>query len=75
MVSAKPAAIRRYSEPGFSRGIAAEVDNDFVARQWFAAPIHTDMTKHAVFDLVPLAGSRWEVTDRDQQAGFIGQGL
>ena len=41
--------------------------------QRFAAPVLADVGEEPVLDLVPLAGSRWEVTHRDSQPGFVGQ--
>ena len=50
-----------------------EVDDDLVANEWLATPVLADEGEKTVFDLVPFAGSRREVTDRDFQPGFVGQ--
>ncbi len=38
-----------------------------------ASPIAGDVTEHTVFDLVPLAGTRWKVADFNRLADFIGE--
>src|SRR5258708_258719 len=50
-----------------------EVNDDLMADEWLATPVHADKREKAVFDLVPLAGTRREVTDGDFQSGFVGQ--
>ena len=42
------------------------------ASKRLAAPILGDVAEHAVFNLVPLAGARWKVTDSDRQAQVVG---
>src|SRR5215204_637734 len=44
-----------------------------VFHQGRAAPVHGDVGEEPMLDLVPLAGTRREVADRDRQAGAIGQ--
>ncbi len=39
----------------------------------FAAPIRGDEREQPVFNLVPFAGARREVTDGDRKTGFIRQ--
>src|ERR1019366_5614116 len=41
--------------------------------EWLATPVLTDKGKRAVLDLVPLAGSRRQMTDGNPQAGFVRQ--
>src|SRR3990170_304612 len=59
---------------GRSRG-ADVLEHDFVAGQRFAGPIGAYQVEHAVFDGIPLGGSRRIVADRDRQAKFISQVL
>ena len=35
-----------------------------MADKWFSSPILTDKGKEPMFDLVPFAGSRWQMTNR-----------
>ena len=39
----------------------------------FASPILTDVGKESMLDLVPLAGARWEMTNRYDKTGFVGE--
>src|SRR5487761_1139495 len=41
-----------------SSGRGDQLDDDFVARQGTAAPVHADVREEAVLDLVPFASSR-----------------
>ena len=50
-----------------------EVDNRCQAHQWSAAPIHGDVGKEPMLDLVPFAGSRRKVADGDRLARRIGE--
>src|SRR6266496_1055456 len=52
-----------------------EIDDRFVVPQGFATPVRGDEGKEAVLDLVPLAGPRGKMTDRNWQAGGIGEVL
>ena len=52
-----------------------EVDYDFMTDKRLAPPVLTDEREEPMFDLVPLAGARREVTDRYLQPAFIGQFL
>jgi hypothetical protein len=44
-----------------------------MANEWLAKPVLADEGEKMVFDFVPFAGSRREVTDRDFQPGLVGQ--
>ena len=44
---------------------ANEIDDDFMADQWLAPPVHADVAEHAVFDLIPFARAWREVADRN----------
>jgi hypothetical protein len=46
-----------------------------MAGQRFATPVRRDMTEHAMFDLVPFAGTGRKVANRQTQTGVIGQSL
>lgn len=48
-----------------------EVDDSLMADQWFATPVLADETEKTIFELVPLACSRWKVTNCEFQAKFI----
>src|ERR1700687_1880814 len=52
-----------------------EIDDDLVAQKRLSAPVLTDEAEQSVFDLVPLAGARRKVADRDSQSCFIRQFL
>lgn len=59
-----------------SRGRAAnEIDNDFMAGQRLPPPVHADIAEHAMFDLVPLAGTGREVAYRKTQSGLVCKSL
>ena len=60
-------------QSGGRGGVADQVDDDLVGFQWPAAPVHGDLGEQPVLDLVPLAGSRWEVADRDLDTGLGGE--
>ena len=60
-------------EPGRGGGGADQVDDDLVAGQRPAAPVHGDLGEQPVLDLVPLAGARRQVADGDRQAGLGGE--
>ena len=55
-------------EPGAGGGAGDEVDDDFVAGQRSAAPVHRDLAEEPVLDLVPLGGAGREVADGDRAA-------
>ena len=52
-------------QPALGGRAANEIDDDFVADQWPAPPVHADVAEHAMFDLIPLARAGREVADRD----------
>jgi hypothetical protein len=62
-------------EPGFGGRAADQIDHDLAADQGTPAPVVGDVAEHAMFDLVPLAGSGWKVTDLDRDVDFVGQPL
>src|SRR5216683_2861117 len=55
---------------GGGRG-SDQVHHHFVADQGLATPVLRDGRKQTVLDLVPLAGTRWEVAHRNFQSRFI----
>ena len=48
-----------------------EVDNHLVADQRLAPPVLTNKREQSVFDLVPFARARREVTNRNCESGFL----
>src|SRR5215831_12412052 len=48
-----------------------QVDYDLMADQGLAPPILTDEREQPMFDLVPLAGARRKMADRNFQSGFV----
>ena len=52
-----------------------EIDDDFVADQRLAAPVHADKGKHAMLDLVPFAGRRRKMTYSNRKPEFFGEFL
>jgi hypothetical protein len=63
------------AKAGSGGGAGDQVDDDFMAHQRFATPVLSDEGEQTVLDLVPLAGSRRKVADRDLQPDFVGQFL
>ena len=54
-------------------GPSNEVDDDFMTDQRLASPVLADEGEQTVLDLVPFAGARWEVADRNLESCFVGQ--
>ena len=50
-----------------------QADDDFIVEQRATTPILSDMTKQAMFNLVPFARSRREVTHMQGQSSLISQ--
>lgn len=44
-------------------GVGNQIDDDVMTDQRPAAPVLGDVAEYAMFDLVPFAGSRWEMID------------
>jgi len=63
------------SQSFFSGCMRDQLNDGFQRREWFGTPVDGNEGKEAVFDLVPLTGSRREVGHGDIQTLFIGQGL
>jgi YD repeat-containing protein len=61
-----------YSQTGLGGCGGDEVDDDLMADQRLAPPVLTDEREQPVFDLVPLAGARRKMADRNLQSGFVG---
>lgn len=51
------------SQAGFGGSMTDQFDNRLVTRQRTTPPVFGDETEQSMFDLVPLAGSRREVTN------------
>src|SRR5437879_2437969 len=52
-----------------------EVDNGFKVKQRLADPVQTDEREQPVFDLIPFAGARRIVADRDRHGCFVTERL
>ena len=52
-----------------------QIDNDFVCGEWSATPVERNVAKHAMLDLVPLAGTRREMTNRNRPVQLVNQPL
>jgi len=64
-----------YLKPLAGSCVTDQFNNSFDRNQWFAAPVQRDEREKAMFDLIPLAGARWKMTDGQLQSGFISQVL
>src|SRR5579864_8884540 len=58
-----------------SSGRGDQVHNHAVADQRFGTPVQSDEREEAMLDLVPLAGARRKVTDRNLDPNLIGEAL
>ena len=59
-------------EAGLGGCVGDQVDYDLVAHQWSTAPVLSNVTEHAMLDLVPLAGARRKMTDMNRHAQIDG---
>src|SRR5262245_41957604 len=65
---------RRFDGELLLRGrIGDQLDNDFMSDQLAATLMHTNMTKHAMFDLVPFAGAWRKMAHYNAHAQVVGQ--
>src|SRR5271156_1195014 len=55
--------------------VTDQVDHGLKRAEGTAAPVLRDVTKQAMLDLVPLAGTRWKMRDMDRQTQVVGQAL
>src|SRR5580700_6677968 len=62
-----------HGEAGFGGGGRDQLGDHAIADEWFGAPVLADEGEEAVLDLVPLAGARRQVADRDVEAELVGQ--
>ena len=53
--------------------VGNQLDDHLEAGERTTTPVHTDVGPHPVLDLVPLARTRWKVTNDDVQARLIGE--
>jgi hypothetical protein len=58
-------------EPGARLGAANQINDGLIIDQGLPSPVQTDKPKAPALDLVPLAGSRRIVTDRDRYPDLI----
>ncbi len=63
------------SQPLGRGGARDQSHNSFIILRWFPSPIRGDERKQPMFHLVPLAGSRREVTNLDRQTRCVHQFL
>jgi Subunit ChlI of Mg-chelatase len=42
-----------------------QINDHCMVHQWPPAPVLGDVAEHPMLDLIPLAGTRWEVTHRE----------
>ena len=62
--------------PAFSRsGVTHARDHGFEGLPRSSAPVHANRTESRVFDRIPLARARREVTHMNGQTGLIGESL
>ena len=66
---------RLNSQPLFCGRIRNQVDNHFMTGERSASPVNTDVTEHAMFNLVPFARPRWKMADGNAQANVIREAL
>src|SRR5664279_2971427 len=66
---------RMNPEPCSGSRSGDQVDDDLQTDQGLATPVLRDEGEQSMLDLVPLAGARRKVTDRDAQACLVGQFL
>jgi hypothetical protein len=62
-------------QAGAGRSAGDELDDGLIADQRLASPVLGDEGKQSMLDLVPLAGTGWQMADRDRQAKFVSQQL
>jgi len=62
-------------QPLGGRRARDQIDNRLIIRKRFAAPIRANEREQPVFNLVPLAGARREVTNGNRKTRFIRQFL
>ena len=59
-------------KPRVGRGMTNQIDPYFMTAQRPPPPILRNMTKHPMFDLMPLAGPRRKVPDVERQTDLVG---
>ena len=62
-------------QPGLGCGVRDQIDDDLVTHQRSPPPILGDVAEHPMLDLVPFAGSRWEVAHMDGHPQALRQRL
>src|SRR5437588_7767935 len=63
----------RDSQPLLSAGMRNQFEDDLQGGEWFGPPVNGNEGKESMLNLVPLAGRRWIMRDRDRELFFIGQ--
>src|SRR5215211_9102127 len=54
-------------------GRTDQLDDHLMTDQWTTTPVHADVGKQAMFNLVPFAGARWRMTHSDLQPSGVGE--
>ena len=62
-------------QPGLGPGVGDQVDDRGVGQQGPATPVLADEREQPMFDLVPLARSRRQMTDVDRQSRLTCQSM
>src|SRR5713226_5398362 len=57
--------LRLDGQAGLGGGVGNQIHDHFMAHQRLAPPVPGDVAKHAMFNLVPLAGAWWKMADRE----------
>src|SRR5437764_941034 len=60
-------------QPSAGGGVCNEIDHSLVAEQWLASPILSNVTEHAMLDLIPFARPRRQMAHLDREANLLGQ--
>jgi hypothetical protein len=62
-------------QTGLRGGVGDQLDYDFVTDQRPTSPVLGNVVEHPMFNLVPFAGSGWEMADVDRNTQVKGEVL
>lgn len=62
-----------YREPGRGFGCGDQLNDDLVSDEGLPAPILGDKGKQTVLDLVPFAGTGWQMGDGYREPSLVGE--
>jgi hypothetical protein len=68
-----PIQFGAHREPSVGRRRRDQLDDRAIGSQWLAPPINADEWKEAVFDFVPFAGSRREMSNGNGKSELVSQ--